>query len=297
MAFKAKMPVMGNANRKRWAKRLINVDSTKTNGYAFEGVFVDTGQPITVKNGELYMVYGERSSGSQVGLVRVYESTPKTIGSYGFEFLFRSVSLNRSKWALEVRDIIAKYVGLTYARNAMEESHGLVICHFTPQHNEDKIGYEFIIEGQDYLYDTLEEAVNEAAEMLKPYLRSKPEKTNFLAFMNIIADRIFEQLPTYLKDGNVALPDLVATLERDNRPDIHKGLGALFEENRSLVVYRLTGKAPMVRGSVEAPARCPHSSEPVKEGCTMWYECDCIFNADGTLKRSDWCKEHYGGDA
>ncbi len=97
----------GNDPRfKRWVKILKRVDTSKTDGYAFEGDFVTIDRMIEVEAGTLLLCFGREGSmkynSPYVTLYRVEENRTRTT-------LFERGSLNEA-WALEVRDEIAEIV-------------------------------------------------------------------------------------------------------------------------------------------------------------------------------------------
>lgn len=54
--------MVGDERRKNWAKVVDSVDTSKSSGWAYEGVFVATGGIQDVPAGSVLLVYGERGS-------------------------------------------------------------------------------------------------------------------------------------------------------------------------------------------------------------------------------------------
>lgn len=56
------VPEIGDPRHKNWAKTIINVDESKTTGYAFEGDWVATGGIQDIPAPSILLVYGEKGS-------------------------------------------------------------------------------------------------------------------------------------------------------------------------------------------------------------------------------------------
>lgn len=56
------VPMVGDERRKNWAKVVDSVDTSKSSGWAYEGVFIATGGIQDVPAGSVLLVYGERGS-------------------------------------------------------------------------------------------------------------------------------------------------------------------------------------------------------------------------------------------
>ena len=58
------VPLVGDVRHKHWAKVVVNVDPSKSSGWAFEGEFIAAGGIQDVPAGSVLLVYGERGSRS-----------------------------------------------------------------------------------------------------------------------------------------------------------------------------------------------------------------------------------------
>ena len=108
------VPKVGDRRFKQWAKLVKSVDTSKTNGYAFEGNFLTPGRKAEVETGIL-IVYGEEGSRANrkpvVAVVRVKEdaSLEEILRVYGMD------------WVLEIRDKVAELVAQSKpSREALE---------------------------------------------------------------------------------------------------------------------------------------------------------------------------------
>lgn len=107
------VPEFGDLRMKHWAKTLTRVDQEKTNGYAFEGNFINVKADLEV--GSFILCYGRSGSmKSNTACVAVYRVTEE-----GTESVYEKFHLSEV-WALEVRDEIASIVNAS-----VEESNPL----------------------------------------------------------------------------------------------------------------------------------------------------------------------------
>jgi hypothetical protein len=94
----------GDSRFKKWAKVLKSVDQSKSNGYAFQGDFINSGK-AELEIGTYILFYGEKGSmkyhDPMVSVQKVTEN--------GLEEMYRKEDLDRH-WALDVRDEIAKII-------------------------------------------------------------------------------------------------------------------------------------------------------------------------------------------
>lgn len=99
------VPEVGDARGKNWAKVVIDVDDTRSSGWAFTGDFIATGGVQDVPPGSVILVYGERGSrGNPQQEARVY-----TVNADG-TLTHRSTAKGRA-WARTLRDPVADLVG------------------------------------------------------------------------------------------------------------------------------------------------------------------------------------------
>jgi len=56
------VPLVGDERHKNWAKVIVDVDTSKSSGWAFDGAFVAAGGVQDVPAGSVLLVYGERGS-------------------------------------------------------------------------------------------------------------------------------------------------------------------------------------------------------------------------------------------
>lgn len=99
------IPSAVDSRKRSWAKALRSVDTTKANGYAFEGEWVRRGERAELDVGSLVLMYDEPGSVKNwYPLVRVArveaDGTLHEVLSYEGEVGERS-------WALAVRDRVA----------------------------------------------------------------------------------------------------------------------------------------------------------------------------------------------
>ncbi|URJ36632.1 hypothetical protein MF625_001051 [Paenibacillus polymyxa] len=94
---------------KSWAKKMDKVDTSKTNGYAFIGEFVQVNQLIEVHEGDYFLVYEECGSAKNkqpyARLCHIQDGEQVTVVE----------EVSGQDWALKIRDEVAELV------NAKEE--------------------------------------------------------------------------------------------------------------------------------------------------------------------------------
>ncbi|GMQ86453.1 MAG: hypothetical protein BMS9Abin07_2032 [Acidimicrobiia bacterium] len=67
------IPLVGDEQRKNWAKIVTNVDDSLATGWAFDGEFIATGGIQDVAAGGVLLVYGEKGSRANPAIeARVY---------------------------------------------------------------------------------------------------------------------------------------------------------------------------------------------------------------------------------
>jgi hypothetical protein len=97
---------IGDPRFKQWVKRLEGVDTSISNGYAFEGSFIRFDRKVELEVGALLLYFGmEGSRTRQKPCVALKAVTPDG----RLETLYERDDLDRS-WALDVRDDIARIV-------------------------------------------------------------------------------------------------------------------------------------------------------------------------------------------
>jgi len=99
-------PVVGDSRFKRWTKTVSHVDTSKQNGYAFEGEFIQS--KVELEIGSYVLAWGsEGSRANNNPLVRLYKITAD-----GLEKVYSKDDLSEH-WALDCRDEIAAIVNAT----------------------------------------------------------------------------------------------------------------------------------------------------------------------------------------
>lgn len=92
---------------KNWIKEIISVDSSQSNGYAFQGNFLKAGSTVELAVGTIVMCYyGEGSVKNYTIEVKIYRVAPDGLEDTGI-----STSRDNRKsggWALDVRDKLAE---------------------------------------------------------------------------------------------------------------------------------------------------------------------------------------------
>lgn len=100
------IPSAVNARRRSWAKVLSAVDTTKANGYAFEGEWMRRGERAELPTNSLMLLYDEPGSARNwyplVRVMRVEED-----GTL-HEVLSYKGGINERSWALAIRDRVAE---------------------------------------------------------------------------------------------------------------------------------------------------------------------------------------------
>ena len=96
-------PTIGDGRFKRWTKTVSKVDTSKTNGFCFEGDFIRSKQELEI--GTYILAYGEEGSRNRhSACVELYEVTED-----GLKKIYDKRGLS-PHWALDVRDDIARIV-------------------------------------------------------------------------------------------------------------------------------------------------------------------------------------------
>lgn len=109
------IPLVGDERHKNWAKVVDNVDTSKSSGWAFDGVFVATGGIQDVPAGSILLVYGERGSRAKPqSAARVYTVNADST-------LTLEAEAKGQAWARTVRDPIERLLGTE--RNPLDLSH------------------------------------------------------------------------------------------------------------------------------------------------------------------------------
>jgi len=107
---------IGDRRFKQWVKVVTGVDTTISNGYAFEGSFIGLDRKAELPVGTFLLYFGmEGSRTRQWPCVALKEVTPD-----GLETLYERYDLDRS-WALDVRDDIAAIIA---ARRSSSSADG-----------------------------------------------------------------------------------------------------------------------------------------------------------------------------
>lgn len=96
------VPGKSDPRWKSWCKLLTGVDTTKTNGYAFEGQFLQCGRKAEVNIGSYLLFYDEQGSAKHhKPYVNIYRIEPDGNLSNVLDTVGWS-------WALDIRDETAK---------------------------------------------------------------------------------------------------------------------------------------------------------------------------------------------
>lgn len=99
------IPLVGDERHKNWAKVVDNVDTSKSSGWAFDGVFVAAGGIQDVPAGSVLLVYGERGSrANPQSAARVYTVNADAT-------LTLEAEAKGQAWARTVRDPIERLLG------------------------------------------------------------------------------------------------------------------------------------------------------------------------------------------
>ncbi len=101
------LPDYFDSRHKNWIKEVTGVDGNKSNGYAFQGNFLQVGSTVELPVGTILMYYyGSGSVKNYTVEVRVHRVTPDGLEDTGI-----STSRDNRKsrgWALDVRDKVAE---------------------------------------------------------------------------------------------------------------------------------------------------------------------------------------------
>lgn len=99
------VPMVGDERRKNWAKVVDSVDTSRSSGWAYDGVFVATGGIQDVPSGSVLLVYGERGSRANPQIKAcVYTVNPD--GTLSFE-----AEAKGKAWARTLREPIERCLG------------------------------------------------------------------------------------------------------------------------------------------------------------------------------------------
>ena len=98
------VPLIGDERRKNWAKIVTNVDTDKSDGWAYEGDFIDVGGIVDLPAPSVLLIYGEKGSRTnpQIEAAAYVANTDGT--------LTRRASASGRTWARTLRDEIAELV-------------------------------------------------------------------------------------------------------------------------------------------------------------------------------------------
>lgn len=108
----------GDSRFKNWAKILTSVDTSKSNGYCFEGEFIQMGRKHELEIGSFILIYTESGSRNYHSpCVQLY----KVNNDSNLEHLYSKNCPSMNGWALEVRDNIAKIVNEQNVPSPLEQ--------------------------------------------------------------------------------------------------------------------------------------------------------------------------------
>lgn len=103
------VPLLGNERHKNWAKVVDSVDTNKSSGWAYDGVFVSVGGIQDVPVGSVLLVYGEMGSRANPQiLARVYTVNADST-------LTQQAEATGKAWARTLRDPIERCLGMEVA--------------------------------------------------------------------------------------------------------------------------------------------------------------------------------------
>lgn len=96
------VPLVGDHRRKHWAKIVLEVDQSKSSGWAFVGDFINDGGIQDVPAGSVLLIYGETGSRTNPHPeVKVYTVNPDSTISMETEASGRA-------WARTIRDTVER---------------------------------------------------------------------------------------------------------------------------------------------------------------------------------------------
>ncbi|MBT8199744.1 MAG: hypothetical protein KJO36_04420 [Acidimicrobiia bacterium] len=98
------VPIIGDERRKNWAKIVSNVDPDKSDGWAYEGDFIDVGGIVDLATPAVLLIYGEKGSRTNPQ-IEAGAYVANTDGS-----ITRHASASGRTWARTLRDAIAELV-------------------------------------------------------------------------------------------------------------------------------------------------------------------------------------------
>lgn len=103
------VPLLGNERHKNWAKVVDSVDTNKSSGWAYDGVFVSVGGIQDVPVGSVLLVYGEKGSRANPQiLARVYTVNADST-------LTQQAEATGKAWARTLRDPMERCLGMEVA--------------------------------------------------------------------------------------------------------------------------------------------------------------------------------------
>ncbi len=102
------VPIIGDERRKNWAKVVTNVDPDKSDGWAYEGDFIDVGGIVDLAAPAVLLIYGEKGSRTNPQ-IEAGAYVANTDGS-----ITRHASASGRTWARTLRDSIADLVANAY---------------------------------------------------------------------------------------------------------------------------------------------------------------------------------------
>lgn len=103
------VPLLGNERHKNWAKVVDSVDTNKSSGWAYDGVFVSVGGIQDVPVGSVLLVYGEMGSRANPQiLARVYTVNADST-------LTQQAEATGKAWARTLRDPMERCLGMEVA--------------------------------------------------------------------------------------------------------------------------------------------------------------------------------------
>ncbi len=98
------VPLLGDERHKNWAKVVSHVDPDKSDGWAYEGDFVDVGGIVDLPTPSVLLVYGEKGSRTNPQ-IEAAAFLAHTDGS-----ITRQATATGRTWARTLRDSVAGLV-------------------------------------------------------------------------------------------------------------------------------------------------------------------------------------------
>ena len=98
--------------RKSWAKHLVRINTSKTNGFAFEGKWLEIGRKAELEVGAYILIYHDFGSRTRTrSVVQLLRVTPDA----NLELI---MEVQGDDWAIELRDKAAELVNRTESEAA-----------------------------------------------------------------------------------------------------------------------------------------------------------------------------------